>query len=160
MGKKRTNKKRLTPTEIKKFKAILLAKRNEILSNVECMENETLRREKSDLSNVPIHMADVGTDNYDLENTLGLMESERKILTEIDDALNRIEDGTYGICEGNGEPILKERLRAIPWARYCVACAGLSEKGLPVREDSFDESDYIGQTNEEQEDDFEDSASE
>jgi len=157
MGEKRANRGRLTVTEIEKFKAILLAKRNEILGNVECMENETLRREKSDLSNMPIHMADVGTDNYDLENTLGLMESERKILKEIDGALNRIEDGTYGVCEGNGEPILKERLRAIPWARYCVACAALSEKGLLVREDSFGELDYGGQTDEEQDEDFDDS---
>jgi DnaK suppressor protein len=157
MGEKRANRGRLTVTEIEKFKAILLAKRNEILGNVKCMENETLRREKSDLSNMPIHMADVGTDNYELENTLGLMESERKLLTEIDGALSRIEDGTYGICEGNGEPILRERLRAIPWARYCVACAGLSEKGILVREDYFGEWDYGGLTDEEQDEVFDDS---
>ena len=109
---------------------MLLAKLNEILGNVTSMETEALRRDRSDLSNMPIHMADLGTDNYEIENILGLMDSERKILLEINDALKRIEDGTYGICESRGEQIPKQRLKAIPWARYCVACATLLEKGL------------------------------
>jgi len=109
---------------------MLLAKMTEILSNVTSMEMEALRRERSDLSNMPIHMADLGTDSYEIDNIIGLMDSERKILVEIDEALSRIEDGTYGICQGRGEQIPKERLKAIPWARYCVACATLLEKGL------------------------------
>jgi len=129
MGKK-TNRKRLSAAEIDRFRAILLAKRNEILGNVTSMESESLRRDRSDLSNLPIHMADMGTDSYEIENTIGLMSSERKILVEIDDALSRIENGTYGICEADDEPIPKARLRAIPWARYCVRCATLMEKGL------------------------------
>lgn len=109
---------------------MLLVKLNNILGNVTSMETEALRRDRSDLSNMPIHMADLGTDNYEIENILGLMDSERKILLEINDALKRIEDGTYGICESRGEQIPKQRLNAIPWARYCVACATLLEKGL------------------------------
>jgi RNA polymerase-binding protein DksA len=130
MGNRETKKDKLSPTEIHKFEAMLLAKRNEILGNVTSMESEALRRERSDLSNLPIHMADLGTDNYEIENIIGLMSSERKMLSDIDEALSRIEAGTYGICEGNGEPIPKARLNAIPWARYCVACATLLEKGL------------------------------
>lgn len=130
MGKNETNRNELKPAEIKKFQAMLLAKLNNILGNVTSMETEALRRDRSDLSNMPIHMADLGTDNYEIENILGLMDSERKILLEINDALNRIEDGTYGICESRGEQIPKQRLKAIPWARYCVACATLLEKGL------------------------------
>jgi RNA polymerase-binding protein DksA len=130
MGKNDTNRNKLTPAEIKKFKAMLLAKLAEILGNVTSMEMEALRRDRSDLSNMPIHMADLGSDNSEIENILGLMDSERKILLEIYDALKRIEDGTYGICENRGEQIPKERLKAIPWARYCVACATLLEKGL------------------------------
>lgn len=109
---------------------MLLAKRTEILGNVISMEDEALRKSRTDLSNMPIHMADAGTDNYEVENILGLMDSERRLLLEIEGAIGRIEDGTYGICEGGNEPILTERLEAIPWARYCVACAGMSEKGL------------------------------
>jgi RNA polymerase-binding transcription factor DksA len=71
---------------------------------------EALRRDRSDLSNMPTHMADSGTDNYEIDNILGLMESERKILMEIDFALGRIENNAYGICEANGELIPKARL--------------------------------------------------
>ena len=138
MGKKKNNRDRLSPAHIEEFKAMLWAKRNEILGNVTTMEFEALRRDRSDLSNMPTHLADIGTDNYEIENILGLMDSERKILMEIDIALSRIENGTYGICEMNGEPIPKARLEAIPWARYCVACASQVEKGLLVKENSFD----------------------
>jgi DnaK suppressor protein len=142
MTSKRTNKSGLTPAEIRRFKAVLLAKRTEILSNVICMEDETLRKTRTDLSNMPFHMADAGTDNYELENTLGLMDSERRILSEIEDALERIDDGRYGMCEGDNVPIPKARLNAIPWARYCVACANLSEKGWLAREEHVNELDY------------------
>jgi RNA polymerase-binding protein DksA len=138
--KKKANKKKLSSAEIKRFKARLLEKRNEILGNVMSMETETLKRERSDLSNLPIHMADMGSDNYEIENTIGLMSSERKILVEIDAALVRIENGTYGICDADDKPIPKARLEAIPWARYCVNCATLKEKGLLTVRDEEDDS--------------------
>ena len=125
---KKPKQNNLTAKEIQNFRAMLLKKRSEILGDVMCMENEALRKSNSDLSNLPVHMADLGTDNFDTENTLGLMEGERKLLEEIYDALERIENGTYGICESNGEPIPKARLKAIPWARHCVACATNAEK--------------------------------
>jgi len=129
MKKKEGKKpKALTAEEIEEFKNILLAKRREILGSVSSMENDTLHKERSELSNMPIHMADAGTDNFEIENTIGLMDSEKKILQDIYDALNRIEEGTFGICENNGEPIPKKRLEAIPWTRYCLACASKMEK--------------------------------
>ena len=129
MKKKRdTRNKKLKTAELDKFRAELLAKVTEILSSVSSMEVEALRRERSDLSNMPIHMADIGSDNFEIENTLGLMDSEKKLLIEIYDALKRIEEGTYGVCEKNGEPISKARLKAVPWARYCLDCASLLEK--------------------------------
>jgi len=140
MAKKRTRVRGLTPDQITKFKALLLEKRREILGNVNFMEGETLRKTSTDLSSMPFHMADMGTDNYELENTVGLVDSERKILIEIEDALGRMEDGAYGVCQGHSGPIPRARLEAIPWARYCVACAGLSEKGLVVEEESSGES--------------------
>ena len=132
------NRSKLTPADKKKFKAMLLKKLNEILGNVTVMESEALRRERSDLSNMPIHMADLGTDSYEIDNIIGLVDSERKILVEVNDALGRIDDGTYGVCEGRGEPIPKQRLKAIPWARYCVACATLLEKGLLAKKKNQD----------------------
>jgi RNA polymerase-binding protein DksA len=151
--KKKNNKSRLTATDIKHFKALLIAKRAEILGSVLHMENEALRKPRSDLSTMPVHMADMGTDNYETENTLGLMDSERKILVEIDDALHRIEDGTYGFCEGTTKPISKERLEAIPWTRYGVDYARQMEKGLVERKESSGNSNYDVETYSEQDED-------
>jgi DnaK suppressor protein len=66
------------------------------------------------------HLGDMATAMYDRELDDGLEESARDTLAEIDAALQRIEAGTYGICEGCGKPIGAERLSAIPWARYCI----------------------------------------
>ncbi len=126
----------MSAAAIERFRQLLLQKRREIISNVNEMEDETLKKSRldasGDLSSMPIHMADIGTDNYEQEFALGLMDSERKLLREIDDALQRIEDKTYGICEGTGKPIPKARLEAQPWARYSVEYARMLEQG-PVR---------------------------
>jgi RNA polymerase-binding protein DksA len=66
------------------------------------------------------HLGDTATAMYDRELDEGLEEGARDTLAEIDAALQRIEDGTYGICEGCGKPIGAERLSAIPWTRLCI----------------------------------------
>jgi DnaK suppressor protein len=130
----RTRKRSLTSSNMKQFKQILLEKRREILNNVNEIEGEALKKSRmdasGDLSSMPIHMADIGTDNYEQEFALGLMDSERKLLREIDEALVRIENKTYGVCEGTGKPIPKARLVAQPWAKYCVEYARMLEQGL------------------------------
>ena len=134
----RTKKRGLTAAERAHFKNMLLEKRREILRNVNEFEDEALKKSRltasGDLSSMPIHMADIGTDNYEQEFALGLLDSERKLLREIDDALARIEKKSYGICEGTGKPIPKARLEARPWARHCVEYARMLEQGL-VREE-------------------------
>ena len=133
----RTKKRGLTAADRGHFKQVLLQKRREILVNVSEFQNEALNKSRldacGDLSSMPIHMADIGTDNYEQEFALGLMDSERRLLREIDSALVRIENKTYGICEGTGKPIAKARLEAQPWARHCVEYARMLEQGL-VRE--------------------------
>lgn len=123
----------LSAKEIAAFKAVLLERRREIHQNVHEIEGETLRKSRldasGDLSSMPIHMADLGTDNFQQEFSLGLMDSERRLINEIDEALHRIETGTYGICEGTGQPIAKARLDAQPWAKYSVEYARMMEKG-------------------------------
>jgi RNA polymerase-binding transcription factor DksA len=74
-------------------------------------------------------MADIGTDTYDQDFTLGMAESERGLLNEIDEALRRIEDRTYGVCQLSGQPIPKTRLDAKPWAKYTVESARRIESG-------------------------------
>ena len=141
----RTKKNPLAAIDTERFKQILLEKRKEIVGNVNEMEDEALKKSRldatGDLSSMPIHMADIGTDNYEQEFALGLMDSERKLLKEIDDALQRIEQGTYGICEASDKPIANARLEAKPWARYCVEYAQKLEQGLVTeQEQSISES--------------------
>ncbi len=152
----RTKKSRLTTADIERFKLILLEKRREILINVNEIEDEALKKSRldasGDLSSMPIHMADLGTDNYEQEFALGLMDSERKLLQEIDDALQRIEQRTYGICEATGKAIAKARLTAKPWARYCVEYARMLEQGLVTEpEQSVSEPQEYESTDESEE---------
>ena len=130
MVKERQGKAHLSQEELDHFESLLLDKRREILGNVKSMEDETLKRERTDLSNLPLHMGDMGTDTYEIDNALSLVDSERRILEEIDEALARIENGTYGICIGSGKPINKNRLQAIPWTKYSIEYATQLEKGL------------------------------
>ncbi len=135
------------------------------MGDVNHIESEALKTSRldasGDLSSMPIHMADIGSDNYEQEFALGLMDSERKIVREILAALKRIEQRTYGICEGTGEPIPKARLEGIPWTPYCVRHAELIEKGL-VSEDehwydyeSDEENELDGETRDGDNDDDE-----
>ncbi len=120
-GKPVKNQAGLKAKELEFFRDLLLAKRRELLGDVHSMEEEALRSaSSSNLSNLPIHMADMGTDNYEQEFTLGLVEKDRQLLREINVALAKIRDGTYGICEGTGKPITKARLEAKPWAKYSI----------------------------------------
>jgi RNA polymerase-binding protein DksA len=131
-GKKVKNQAGLSSRELAHFRELLIAKRRELLGDVRSMESEALQAgsEVGNLSNLPDHMADQGTDNYEQEFTLGLMEKDRKLLREIDLALAKIGNGTYGICEGTGKPISKARLEVAPWTRYSVEHARKLETGM------------------------------
>ena len=84
-------------------------------------ESEALRTSGgTNLSSLPLHMADMGTDNYEQEFTLGLVEKDRNLLREINIALAKIQNGTYGICEHSDEPISFARLEIEPTARATV----------------------------------------
>lgn len=133
----------LTKKELEHFRGLLINKLKEITGDVNHIEEEFLRKSRQDstgdLSSMPIHMADIGSDNYEQEFTLGLMATEQKIVQEIMMALRRIENGTFGMCEATGEAIPKARLEAFPWARYCVRYAEMLEKGqvAPMRDNSY-----------------------
>ena len=123
----------LTREEMQEFRQMLLRKRAEILGDVSTLQDEALNKNRrdaaGDLSSMPIHMADLGSDNFELEFTLGLIEGERAILKEIDEAMERIERGTYGLCLATGRPIGKARLKAKPWAKYCYEYTLAQEQG-------------------------------
>jgi len=111
----------LTKQDLQYFRNLLLEKRREIIGDVGSMESEAFKG-GSNLSNMPIHMADVGTDNFEQEFTLGLIESERQILRQIQEALGRVEEGVFGLCAATGKPIGRVRLEAVPWAKFCIPC--------------------------------------
>lgn len=124
---------RLTPKELEEFRQMLLAKRQQLVGDVSHLEDEAIHSRhpgSSGSSSMPIHMADIGSDTWEQELTLGLIENERGLLREIDEALERIKDGLYGICMATGKPITKARLRAKPWAKYCIEYARKRELGL------------------------------
>lgn len=126
-------KSRLTAKERRGFREILLKRREEILGQVNHLEEASMSgSQKSSAgaaSAVPTHMADAASDNYDLEVTCGLIETEREELRLIDAALKRIEDKTYGVCEKCEKPIPKSRLRVVPFARLCIQCKEEQEQG-------------------------------
>ena len=118
--------------ELAQYKTILLDLRKKLVGNVTFMEDEALGKSgqdaSGDLSNVPIHMADVGTDNYDRDLTIGLIQNGEEEVKAIDNALERIGDKTYGTCEECGTKIAKVRLAALPYVHNCIECQRLEEE--------------------------------
>jgi RNA polymerase-binding protein DksA len=124
--------KRMKKAEMKVYRERLLALRARLRGDVNQMADAALNKSRSeangDLSSMPIHMADIGSDNFEQEFTLSLMESEGGTLEQIEAALERIEDGDYGDCEECGARIPKTRLNALPYATMCVKCASRLEE--------------------------------
>ena len=117
---------------VEPFRQLLRALQARLRGDLDQMTNEALRLDdagNSNLSNVPLHMADVGTENFDQEFTLGLIENEQETLELINEALARIDQGTFGTCVECKGPIARPRLEAIPYTRYCIDCARKLETG-------------------------------
>lgn len=123
-----------TPNKIDyvKYKKILLDARRKIAGDLKHLEGDSLnsnqREASGDLSGYSFHMADQATDNFDREFTLGLASNEQQTLNRIDEALGRIKEGTYGICEVCKKPIPMKRLAAVPYASTCIKCQEIEEK--------------------------------
>ncbi len=119
--------------ELESFRQTLETLRGRLRGDLDQMTDEALRRNlmngSGNLSNVPLHMADVGTENYDQEFTLGLIENEQGTLELVNEALARLEKGKFGLCVQCAEPIPKPRLQAIPYTRHCIRCARVVENG-------------------------------
>jgi DnaK suppressor protein len=125
-------KKKLTKKELSEYKKLILKRKEEVLDDIQHISEDTLKKSQKDasgdISGYTYHMADVATDTYDREFSLGLASNGREMLYGLDDAIKRIEEGTFGICEECKVVITKSRLKAVPWARYCVKCQEKKEK--------------------------------
>jgi RNA polymerase-binding protein DksA len=106
-----------------RFRQILLRKRAELVGDMSSLENEALQGQSGSLSHLPQHMAEQGSDAAGQSLSLDLAAADRRLIKEIDDALQRIANGTYGVCELTGKPIKAERLEELPWARYSIEAA-------------------------------------
>jgi RNA polymerase-binding transcription factor DksA len=123
----------LSKKQLQEFRDLLVIKRAQLIGNVNAMESEALTGGGSgSLSHLPQHMADAGTDTFDQSLALDLAAQQRGVLKEIDAAIKRIDDNTFGICELIGTPIDIERLNAEPWTRYSIeAKREIERTGLP-----------------------------
>lgn len=123
----------LAATEIHQYRRRLLDLASRLDGDRSQLQDEALRPSggaaEGELSNLPVHPADVGGLSFDEEITLGLLHNEEQLLEEIKAALSRMDKGEYGLCAACGHPIRKERLRVLPYARFCVACTKAREEG-------------------------------
>jgi len=115
---------RLSDADLKHFETRLLEERARIMREMGHLENTLLkvnpRDSAGEVGGYSFHMADAGTDSMEREISFDIASKEGRLLREIDDALRRIYNGVYGICEASGKPIARARLEALPWARYTI----------------------------------------
>lgn len=113
-------------SDLKAYKERLLLLRARIRGDVNGMVEAALKsggEASGQASRMPIHMADIGSDNFEQEFTLSLMENDEETLGQIEAALERVEDGVYGLCVECDAKISKTRLNAIPQTPHCIKCA-------------------------------------
>ena len=108
----------------KRYYKLLIELRKHVKDELDLHTSETLKQSSKDnsgdLSGYGSHQADAGTDTFDRDFALGILSNEHDALNEIEEAIYRIKNGNYGICEETGKPIKKERLTAVPFTRYSL----------------------------------------
>jgi len=119
--------KRKTKTYLDK----LLTRREGLVGQVQEAEAYSRQRD-AEATQDP---ADMAANAYTKELLVSMSANDRQLLTAIDDALDRIQDGDYGNCVHCGKPIQERRLEAVPWARHCLRCQDLNERGLLAHEE-------------------------
>ncbi len=130
--KKLKLKTSLSPKQLREYRDLLMTYRKRLLKDLGRIEKEALDV-NADISHMPIHMADVGSDAYDQDLKLGMAASERKRINDIDGALSRIKAKTYGVCHETGKTIPEIRLKAKPWAKYTKEAAEKIERRTRAR---------------------------
>ncbi len=124
--KKTVKPKGMPRAELKKFKALLLKEREKFVGGLSHITENTLKKSlrdsTGDLSGYSFHMADMASDDYERDFSLGRATEDQKLLYLVDEAMKRVEDGSYGICVLCSKPISKKRLLALPYAEACIHC--------------------------------------
>jgi len=119
---------RLSQSQRQELRASLLALRERIHAQIQALKGDSLQRHDE------VNTAEDGTDAFERQFALNIVSSENEALMDIDDALQQLEEGTYGVCEDCGGLIEVPRLKALPFVRKCVGCQAKSEAGkVPFR---------------------------
>ena len=121
----------LSKEQLKQFRQLLITERAKLASEIRSLAQDAAKspREASgDLSAYTVHMADMAADTYDRELSMNIVSSEQELLYQIDDALKRLDDGTFGVCQQCNQPITMSRLKAVPYASMCIACQRTKEQ--------------------------------
>jgi len=144
-------KKKVTDEWVLQQRERIYELRDNLVESMHGVAKDTLRSraEGSEASAFGMHQADAGSDSYDRDFALSLLSQEQDALYEIDEALKRIEIGTYGVCEMSGKVIKRERLEALPFARYTVECQAEVERQKKLHKARMPVTSLFGLTEEE-----------
>jgi len=121
----------LSKEQLKQFRQLLITERVKLADEIRSIAKENAKSSRDasgDLSAYTVHMADMAADTYERELSMNIVSSEQEILYEIDDALKRIDDASYGACQQCNEAITLSRLKAVPYASLCIACQRVKEQ--------------------------------
>ena len=121
----------LSKEQIKQLRQLLITERAKLAEEIKSIARDAAtspRDASGDLSAYTVHMADMAADTYDRELSMNIASSEQEMLYQIDDALKRLDDGSYGICQQCNQPIAMSRLKAVPYASLCIACQRSKEQ--------------------------------
>lgn len=124
--------KKLTKKDISQLRELLIQNLKIIEGDVSMMEEDmnSSRQSSGSFSKIPTHPSDIGGDNFEQDFTYERIEAEGIEIEEIRQALDKMEEGSYGACEKCGSNIRKQRLKAIPYCKYCISCQEQVEKEL------------------------------
>jgi RNA polymerase-binding transcription factor DksA len=118
--------KKLTDKELQKYRETLIGLKEQVATDIKHLSQDTLMKSQKDvsgdISGYGVHMADVASDNYERDFSLERVSDEREVLIEIDEAIRRVDEGTFGQCQMCKGVINKQRLEVLPHSRFCKKC--------------------------------------
>jgi RNA polymerase-binding protein DksA len=121
----------LSKEQVKQFRQLLITERAKLTDEIKSIAHETStspREASGDLSAYTVHLADMAADTYQRELSMNIVSGEQQTLYQIDDALKRLDEGSFGICQQCSQPISMSRLKAVPYASLCIACQRVKEQ--------------------------------
>ena len=121
----------LTKEQMKQFRQLLITERVKLADEIKSIAHDALtspRDASGDLSAYTVHMADMASDTYERELSMNIVTSEQELLYQIDDALKRLDEGAFGLCQQCSQPITMSRLKAVPYASMCITCQRAKEQ--------------------------------